>query len=266
MGEWWASVGDGPLGSATWIDAVDVGILSLLVYGVLRALRGTRAFQVLLGLGALMGVYVLSARLGLATLHWVLDNLVVYAALALLILFQDDIRQVLARVGGTFFGVGSTAALAEADLLEEIVRAMFQLATRRIGALLVLERSASLDAFCERGHLVDAAISAELLQAIFHPSCPIHDGAVVVARGRVAEAAVFLPISLSRELPKSYGTRHRAAIGITERTDALCLLVSEERGTVAMVLRGQVIPVVDSNDLRQKLQETFGVSGEVSPA
>src|SRR5690606_38168227 len=121
-----------------------------------------------------------------------------------------------------------------ANLAEEIGKAVFSLANRKVGALIAVERDASLDPFSEGGHPVDAVLSSELLQPIFHPSSPLHDGAVVVARGRISRAGVFLPISLSKTLPKVYGTRHRAAIGLTERTDAICLLASEERGTVAV--------------------------------
>jgi diadenylate cyclase len=167
---------------------------------------------------------------------------------------------VLARAGGTVFTRGGTRALEDANLLEEIVKAVFLLASRRIGALVALERSAALDAFCEGSHMVDAMVSSELLQSIFHPSSPIHDGAVVIRNDRISRAGAFLPISLSKHLPKAYGTRHRAAIGLTERADAVCLLVSEERGTVAVVLGGRVIPVVDTNDLRQRLQEALGVA------
>jgi diadenylate cyclase len=269
MEELWTRFLDSPFATATWIDWLDVGILTLLVYNVLSVLRGTRAFQSLIGLVLLSAVYLLSAAVGLSTLHWVLDNLFVYAVLAILILFQEDIRQVLARAGGTVFGRGGARALDDANLLEEVVKAVFLLASRRIGALVALERSASLDPFCEGAHVMDAMVSNELLQAIFHPSSPIHDGAVLIRDDRIARAGAFLPISLSKHLPKAYGTRHRAAIGLTERADAVCLLVSEERGTVAVVTGGRVIPVVDTNDLRQRLQEALGVSNvvelEVSP-
>jgi diadenylate cyclase len=259
----------GPVSTATWVDWLDVGLLAGLVYGVLRALQGTRAFQIMVGMLLLALLWLGSAAAGLAALHWVLDNLFVYAVIAVLVLFQEDIRQVLARAGGTLFS-GSRPA-QEARLLEEVGRAVFSLASRRIGALVVLERGASLAAWCEDSHEIDGWASDALMQAVFHPSSPIHDGAVVLRGERIAYAGVFLPLSLSKTLPKHYGTRHRAAIGLTERTDAVCVLVSEERGTVAIVHDAAVTPVVDANDLRQRLQEILvlplvaAVAPEVEP-
>lgn len=248
-----------PFQTAAWSDWLDLLVLTLLVYGVLRALQGTRAFQILVGLLLLMGVWLVSTALGLAALRWVLDNVFVYAVIAVLILFQEDIRQVLARAGGTVFQTSRSAEGAR--VREEIGRAVFALAGRRIGALIAIERGASLAGWCEDAHEVDAWVSDALLQAVFHPSSPIHDGAVVVRGDRLTHAGVFLPLSMSKTLPKHYGTRHRAAIGLTERVDAVCLLVSEERGTVAVIVDGVVRPVADTNDLRQTLQEVLGASG-----
>jgi diadenylate cyclase len=261
----WADWLLGLLGTATWSDLLDVGLLAAAVYAVLRVLRGTRAFQSLVGLLLLVAVYLLSGAFGLSTLHWVLDNVSVYAVLALIILFQEDIRRVLAEAGTVFAGTGGRT-IADANLIEEIVRAVFALAGRRIGALIAIERTGSLDRISEGADLMDAALTAELLQAIFHPTSPLHDGAVVVSRGRIRKAAVFVPISLSKTLPKIYGTRHRAAIGLTEQTDAVTLLVSEERGTVSIVMGGVVTPVVDPNDLRLRLQELLGAARTRPPA
>jgi diadenylate cyclase len=259
-----------PFATAEWVDWLDVAVLTLLVYGVLSVLRGTRAFQILAGLVLLIVMYLLSAWVGLATLHWVLDNLVVYAVIAVLVLFQEDIRQVLATAGGTIFNRSGRGNLEDAQRMEEVIKAAFLLANRRIGALIALERSASLGLYVEQAHEVDAVVSSELLSAIFHPSSPVHDGAVVIERGRIGHAGAFLPISLEKNLPKAYGTRHRAAIGLTERTDAVCVVVSEERGTVSVVVHGAVVPVADANDLRQRLREALegrgAATSEVAPA
>jgi diadenylate cyclase len=251
-------LGASPLWTATWVDWLDMGLLAVLIYGVLRVLRGTRAYQVLLGIMLLAAVYLAAGALGLAALHWVLDGFFLYAVLAVLILFQEDLRRVLAQAGGTVFSGREQRQAADAQILEEIVVAAFQLASRRVGALIALERLGSLEPLMEGAHPVDARVSKELFAALFHPTSPVHDGAVVVQRGRLAKAGVFLPISLSKNLPKIFGTRHRAAIGLTERTDAVCVLVSEERGTVAVVVEGQVQPVADVNELRQRLQELLG--------
>lgn len=251
----------GPFTTASWMDIVDVVLLSFLVYSMLNVLRGTRAFQSVVGIGLLAVVYLLARFGGLTASAWVFDGLSLYAVLGFIILFQEDIRHVLARAGGTVFNPGQHTS--DALLMEEVIKAVFALASRRIGALVAIEREASLRTFLEGAHAIDGQVSTELLQCVFHPSSPIHDGAVVIVGGRVKAACVFLPISLSKSLPKIYGTRHRAAIGLTERTDSVCLLVSEERGTVAVVRDGQVIPVSDANDLRQRLQEELGESEEI---
>jgi diadenylate cyclase len=247
-----------PLGTVGLVDWVDITVLAAAIYLVLRVLRGTRAAQSLVGLLLLGAVYLASGLLGLSTVHWVLDNVVVYAVLGLIILFQEDIRRVLAEAGGRVFTGSGQRSTADAGLVEEIVKAVFLLASRKIGALVAVERRASLHTFSESALPVDAVVTREVLQALFHPSSPVHDGAVVIGGGRISKAGVFLPISLSKGLPKVYGTRHRAAIGLTERTDAVGVLVSEERGTVAVVVDGRVEPMVDENDLRQRLQELLG--------
>ena len=185
---------------------------------------------------------------------WVLDNLFVYVVLALLILFQEDIRRALANAGGQFF-TRISVVRADAAILEEVIKAAFALSRRKIGALIVIEGNAAMDTFMEGANELDAVVSHELLQSVFHPASPIHDGAVVVRKNRVAAAGVSLPISLSKQISRTFGTRHRAAIGLTESTDALCIVVSEERGTVALVVGGEMVPVADMNDLRQNLTE-----------
>ncbi|MCB9687002.1 MAG: TIGR00159 family protein [Alphaproteobacteria bacterium] len=263
MLEWW----DGsPLATATWVDWLDIVLLAIVIYRVLVVMRGTRAAQSLIGLGFVGMLYLLSDLIGLVAVHWVLDKLVVYLVLFLLILFQDDLRKALARAGGFLFG-GSTRVAArpsDANVMEEVIKAAFSLAHRKIGALMVIERSASLEAYVEGAYALDAVVSTELLQSVFHPSSPLHDGAVVLAKGRIRAAGVFLPISLSPDVGR-WGTRHRAAIGLSEETDGLCVVVSEERGTVALVSRGQVTPIADANDLRQRLVEKMGEE-EPAPA
>lgn len=254
------------LAGATWTDWVDIVLLTMVFYRVLLALQGTRAVQSLVGLGLLALLYLASDVLGLTSVHWVLDNLFVYIVIAVLILFQDDIRRVLARAGGTLFVGDLGVRRADANEMEEVIKACFSLAHRKIGALIVLERAVTLDPYTEGAHRLDAVVSTELLQALFHPSSPLHDGAVVISQGRVVAASVFLPISLSKEIKRSWGTRHRAAIGLSEETDGLCLVVSEERGTVAVVKGGDVTPVADANDLRHRLVEKFEEPVEKAPA
>lgn len=240
-------------------DWLDIFVLSFVIYRVLILMRGTRALQSLMGLGIVLLLYVVSEILELTTLQWVLDHVFVYVVLALVILFQEDIRRALARAGGQLWTRSNRYRPSDANVTEEVIKALFSLAHRKIGALIVLERSASLDPYCEGSHHLDAAVSTELLQSIFHPSSPLHDGAVILASNRVVAAGAFLPISLSKDIARTWGTRHRAAIGVTEETDGICLVVSEERGTVAIVAGGEIIPVADANDLRQRLAEIFGI-------
>lgn len=248
------AVFESPLFSATFVDWLDIALLSVVIYRVLLLIRGTRAMQVLIGLALLGGLYLFAEVLGLSATHWVLDSLFVYMVLALLILFQEDIRRALARAGGTVAArVGMEAT--DAQSLEEVIKTVFALAPKKIGALIVLERHARLDPWCEGAKQVDAGVSTELLQALFHPMSPLHDGAVVIRKNRILAAGVFLPITLSGEHGNSVGTRHRAALGISEQTDCICLIVSEERGTVGMVRRGEITPIVDANDLRAKVVE-----------
>lgn len=253
-----------PLAIAGPVDWIDIGILAWLAYRGLVFLRGTRAMQSLAGLAGLALVYLFADDVGLYTLHWVLDALFVWLVLAIVILFQEDIRRALARAGGTLFT--RTQRAADAPVIEEVIRACFLLGKRKIGALIAIERTAALAPYAEGAQRLDAAASTELLQAIFHPSSPLHDGAVIIAGSRVAAAGVFLPLSLSKEVSRAFGTRHRAAIGLSEETDAICLVVSEERGTVSLVQGGRVVPVADANDLRQRLREGLATGRRARPA
>lgn len=242
--------------SLRWNDAIDITLLGLIIYWVLIVLRGTRAIQVAVGLAILAGLYLISDRAELLSLHFLLGKLAVYIVLALIILFQQDIRRALARAGGSLFP-SARGGTTELGMIEELVRACSTLAARRIGALIALEREGSLDEYADSATALDAQVSSELLLAIFHPTSPLHDGAVVIQKGRLAAAQAFLPLTLSKEVSRFLGTRHRAAIGLTEENDAICLIVSEERGVVSVSERGHITPTVDANDLRQRLQETL---------
>jgi len=252
-------VQDNVLATATWVDWFEISLLTWVIYRGLLLLRGSRGFQVLTGIGLTVAFYALVSIAGMNTFTWILDNLLVYAVLVVIILFQDDIRTALARAGGSVFQ--SRSELSDAARLEEIVRASFALGQRRIGALIAIERKGSLGEWVEGAHVLNARVSTELLTAVFHPTSPIHDGAAILRGDVILAAAAFLPISLDKDLPKLYGTRHRAAIGLTLQTDALCVLVSEERGTVALVEDGKVTPVANANELRQLIQERLEVSG-----
>jgi diadenylate cyclase len=237
-------------------DLLDIGLMSAIFYRVLLVMRGTRAFQSLVGLIGLGGVYLVAAWLDLFAIHWMLSKFFVYIVLAVIILFQQDIRRGLARAGGRLFSGFSAETSSSAN--EVVVQTLFALASRRIGSLVVLERHGSLNHYVEAGHALNSGLSQELLQAIFHPTSPLHDGAVVIRNGRVAAAKVFLPLSRTSEIDGQYGTRHRAAIGLSEETDAVVLAVSEERGDVSLVVGGRIVTVEDTNELRGHLQRIFG--------
>ncbi len=239
-------------------DIVDIAILSYVIYRALLILKGTRAFQSLLGLVFVLLAYALAQRLHLYTIHFLLEKFFVYIVLAVIILFQNDIRAGLAKAGGRLFR--SFAPRPETSMLEDVVRACFALASRRMGALIAIQRTASLNDYVEPALQLDARVSQELLLSIFHPTSPLHDGAVVVQSGRLSAAKVFLPLSLSKDVSRFFGTRHRAALGLTEETDAVVLIVSEERGTVSLAMSGALTPVGDINELRQRLQEIFATA------
>lgn len=236
-------------------DVLDIVVLWFLVYRALLLMRGTRAFQSLLGLLVLLVIYALSGRLELYAIHWMLEKFFVYIVLAVIILFQTDIKRGLASTGGRLFP--SFSMRPDPTAFEEIVRASFQMASRRIGALYAIEREASLGDYADSGHRMDARVSTDLLLSIFHPTSPLHDGAAIIRHDRLLAAKVFLPLSLSRDVNRFYGTRHRAAIGLTEETDAVVIIVSEERGAVSVVIAGEVLPVADANELRERLDASF---------
>lgn len=247
LAAWFTNIG--------WTDLLDIGLLWYVVYRGLMLVRGTRAFQSLLGLLVALVLYVASGRLELFAVHWMLEKFFVYIVLAVIILFQSDIKRGLAGAGGRLFP--SFSAQPAQSAMEEIVRASFVMASRRIGALIALEREASLEDYAESGNRLDARASSELFLAIFHPTSPLHDGAAVIRKDKVLAAKVFLPLSLSKDVSRFYGTRHRAAIGLTEETDAVVVIVSEERGTVSLVVAGEVQPVADQNEMRERLLECF---------
>lgn len=243
-------------------DIVDILLVAFLFYRGLLLIRGTRAMQMVVGLVLVFLVYQLSRRAELITLFTILDELLTYVVLIVIVLFQNDIRRALMRVGSRPFLRGAKSA-RESQVIEEVVKAATALAQKRIGALVVFERDAALDEFIESGTRLDAAVSKELLYSIFVPSYenPMHDGAVVIRDGRLWEAGVFLPLTDSQKVDRTLGTRHRAAIGISEETDAVVVVVSEERGTASLCFNGNIVRDLEPNMLRQALVGLFEKPG-----
>lgn len=239
-------------------DLVDIALVTIAIYWLLLLIRGTRAVQILVGLIVLFTAFLASEIFQLVTVNALLDNFLGSAVIIMVILFQNDIRRALARVGRGFFP--SVSAQEASQMLEEVVRAAQTLAQRTIGALIVMERENHLEEQIETGVEVDAAVSKDLLVSIFVPYSPLHDGAVVLQDGRVAHAGCILPLTLREDLPEGVGTRHRAAVGITEETDAVVIVVSEETGSISLVMGGQMVQGLDTPRLRVALREIL--SGE----
>lgn len=237
-------------------DTVDILLVTAGIYWLLLLIRGTRAIQILVGLIVLIALSLVSELFELAALGLILENFLGSAVLIMVILFQNDIRRALARVGRGFFP--SFSQEQELQLVEEVVRAAGSLSQRRHGALILLERESNLNDLIEAGVSVDAQLSKELLLSIFQPSSPMHDGAVVIQDGRISSAGCILPLTLRTDLPEGLGTRHRAAVGITEETDALVIVVSEETQRISVVLGGEMLRGLDAPRLRVVLRDVLG--------
>jgi diadenylate cyclase len=242
------------------IDVVDIVIVAYLVYRALLVLRGTRAMQMGTGLGIIFLVYVGSKYAGFVTLYNLLSTLLSSIILIVIVVFQNDIRRGLMRVGaGTFFG--RLSGQQETRVVDEVVAAATELARHRMGALICFEQDANLDEFVvSQGTTIDSAVQRDLLVSLFVPEGvnKLHDGAVVIRNLRVAKAGVFFPMPETKGLDKSLGSRHRAALGITEETDAVVVVVSEERGTISFCFNGNIISNLDGASLRQALLGLFG--------
>lgn len=239
-----------------WQDLVDIILMSIILYRLLLIIKGTRAAQMLIGLGVLLFASLLSRYLELYTVDWLIQSFWAQIVIAIIILFQPEIRRALAQMGETQFLQTLTSA-EELKSLEEIVRATIALSNRKIGALIAIERDTSLKDFVEIGTPLDAKVSKEVLLSIFHPTSPIHDGAVVIKGNRIVAAGCFLPITTSPEISMSLGTRHRAGISLTEETDAVVIIVSEETGTISMAINGKLETRLDMGTLRDVLTDLF---------
>lgn len=238
----------------TWWDLIDIAIVSVLVYEVLKLIRGTRASQMAVALGAIVGLFYLSRALELATVNWLIRNLVGYVVFAAIVLLQTDIRRALVHFGRASFFKYLRRVEADEDSIEELVVAMETLAARQIGALVIVERGIGLRNHIESGIPLDARLTYDLIVAIFQPTSPLHDGAVIVQGDRIAAAACFLPLSVNPRLARELGSRHRAALGVTEENDAVALVVSEESGTVSLVLDGRIERGLTPEQLRHRLR------------
>jgi uncharacterized protein (TIGR00159 family) len=246
------------IGQLRWQDGLDLGIITFLIYRSLQILRGSRAMQMVIGLAVVMAAFVISRALGLFTLNWILDNFLGSIILVIIVIFQSDIRRALTQVGtAPLFGAADRLVQRREDIFDDIVQAATALAAKRVGGLIVLEREVGLNEYMEIGTRLDARVSRELVESVFLPESPIHDGALVVQRGRVTAVRCLLPLSTNPNLKKTWGMRHRAAVGVTEETDAVAIVVSEQEGTVALVVGGNVTENIDGARLSNALRELF---------
>ncbi len=237
----------------SWRDILDITLVTILIYRVILLVKGTRALSALSGLLLLILIYLCAQYLGLYTLGWLLENIFGSIFLVIIILFHDDIRQALSKVGIHNFWKKKQETSVE--LIDSIVWASQYFAKRRIGALIVFEREVALGDLMQEGVTLDAVISKELLLTIFYPMTALHDGAVIISKGRIAAAGCILPLAqMDRQ---AFGTRHRAALGVTEVSDAFVIVVSEERGEISIVSRGKLIVIPNSEQLTESLHDVF---------
>ena len=233
--------------SFRWQDGLDILLLSVVIYWGLNLIRGTRAVPMLIGLGVVYGIYFVSGVFEVYTLNVLLKNLLGWSLVLVFIVFQDDIRRALTQVGtGPLFSPRERVAQGQA--VEELIKALTYLASRRVGALVILQNEVGLNQYIDVGTRLDAQVSKELVT-----SAPIHDGALIIQRGRITAAGCFLPLTTNPNVSKTLGTRHRAAIGLTEETDAAAIVVSEEDGMISLVREGKITRDVDAATLRTTL-------------
>jgi len=237
-------------------DTVDIALVYYIIYRLLLIIKGTRAFQMLIGISLIVLVLIASQAFEFYTLNWLIHSFWSQIVLALVILFQPEIRRTLARVGERHL-FRSLSTIESSKFIEETVKAAVNMANKRIGALIVLERDTDLSTIVEMGTELDAKVTKEILVSIFLPYSPIHDGASIIRNGRIIAAGCFLPLTLSLNISKSLGTRHRAAVGITEESDAVVVVVSEETGEISVVKNGAIEHNADAPALRKTLLDLF---------
>lgn len=237
-----------------WWDILDILVVSLIIYETLKLIRGTRAVQMAIGAGLFVALFYVSRWSHLGTVNWLIRNLAGYVVIAVIVLFQADIRRALAHLGrAPFFRYLAKPEVKE-ESIEELVVAAGMLSMQRIGAIIVIERQIGLRSYAEGGIPLDAVLTYDLLLSIFQKTSPLHDGAVIIQEDRIAAAACFLPLTINPRLSKELGSRHRAAIGLTEENDAVAVVVSEETGAISVVADGRIERGLSADVLRTRLR------------
>jgi diadenylate cyclase len=251
-----------PLG---WWDVLDILLVAFLVYELLQFMRGTHAVQIALGGLVLVLLYWASVLFNLQTVNWLLRTFLPFLVFGIIVVFQTEIRKGLAHLGRAPF-LGGAARRQQEEVVDELVLAATSLAASRTGAIVVLERDMGLRSYIETGIALDAVVTYDLLVSIFHPATPLHDGAVIIQGSRAAAAACFLPLTVNPELSRTLGSRHRAAIGLSEDTDAVAIVVSEETGTISVVESGRIRRGLDGPSLKKALLTSLGLTGAPAAA
>jgi diadenylate cyclase len=248
-----------------WQDILDILIVAFIIYRGLLLIKGTRALQLVIGLAVVFAIFYLSRRLDLYTLGWILNNFVGAIALVVVVIFQNEIRRVLFTLGRNPF-LGRLSYVEETRFYDELVNACAAMSKKKTGALIVIEREAGLGDFLEAGVRLDSEVNAELLISIFQVVSPLHDGAVIVREGRIRAASCVLPLSDREDIDKEMGTRHRAAIGITEVTDALAVVVSEQTGRISLCVAGDIFRDAGTETLKKELRSLLRSNRRSAPA
>ena len=238
-----------------WWDLLDIAIVSFIFYEFLKLIRGTRAVQMAAGSLLIVGLFYLSRLVPLQTVNWMIRNMLVYLAFAAIVIFQSDIRRALAHFGQAPFFRYFNRQEAANETIEELVVAATMLSSQRTGAIIAIEREIGLRNYIESGIPIDATLTYDLLVTIFQTGSPLHDGAVIVQEDRIAAAACFLPLSVNPRVSRELGTRHRAAIGLTEENDAVAVVVSEETGRISIATEGQISRGFTAETLRARLTQ-----------
>lgn len=234
-----------------WKIILEIAILWYVIYMVLLFIKGTRTEQLLKGLLIIGLIFIVTQQLKLGVINWVLTRLFPISVIALLIIFQPELRRGLMRLGQ--FGIYQE----DIEVIEEISRAAESLSKRKNGALIAIEREVGLKTYIESGLYIDSKVTSEVITSIFTPQAPLHDGAMIVQHGRIVAAGCLLPLSQEEALPKGLGTRHRAAVGLTEETDAVCVVVSEETGVISVSTGGKLVRNLDEASLAKVLKDIF---------
>lgn len=250
----------------SWNTYVDILIIALIFYKIMDLIKETRAEQLIKGIVMLIIATKVSEMLGLHTVYWLLKNAMTVGFIAILIIFQPELRRALEHLGrGRFFSKGDMVDQELDMMLDEINNAVAQLSKSKTGALIILEQDTGLNEHMETGIPIDSKVTAQLLVNIFIPNTPLHDGALVIRKNRIAAAACFLPLTQNQNLSKELGTRHRAALGITELSDALAIVVSEETGVISFAMEGKLSRYLDTKSLKEIIKNNYKIKEEKQP-